>query len=137
MYATRRSEKTHDAAFIKSDLGLRSYSRGKVQADQEFEPGTPMARLTATGFLVRYDNVGADGSEKLAGFLVARILPGFPGEFEVAALLSGDGEVFADRIPFPTVLDGNGAVDAAATAALKVALVAEAEALGIQFRPLA
>lgn len=134
MYQTRRSEKAHDAAFIKSDLGLRSYASGKVVPDREYEPGTAMARLTATGFLVAYDNAGTDGSETLEGFLVARIRPGFPGEFEVADLLAGDAEVFEDRIPFPQVLDGAGAVDAAATAALRVALVAEANARRILFK---
>lgn len=134
MYQTRRSEKTHDAAFIKADLGSRSYEAGKITPDQEYEPGTALARLTATGFLVRYDNAGNDGSETLAGFLVQRIRPGFPGEFEVADILARDGEVFEDRIPFPQVLDGAGVVDAAATATLRVALIAEADARGILFK---
>lgn len=134
MYQTRRSEKAHDAAFIKSDLGLRSYAAGKVTADQEFEPGTALARLTATGFLVRYDNAGNDGSETFGGFLVQRIRPGFAGEFEVADMLARDGEVFEDRVPFPQVRDVNGALDAAATASLRVALIAEATALGILFK---
>ncbi|KQP33824.1 hypothetical protein ASF49_08125 [Methylobacterium sp. Leaf104] len=128
MYATRQSGRTHAAEFIKSDLGLRSYNVGKINPDRVYEPGTPVARLTATGFLVAYDNEGIDGSEVLEGFLVDRILEGFEGEFEVATILTRDGEVFADRIPYPK------GVDAAATAALKAALIAEAEARGILFR---
>lgn len=134
MYATRQTEKAYNAEFIKSDLGFRSFTKGKIEADQHYEPGTPVAVLTATKKLVRYDNAGTDGSEVLHGFLVDRVRPGFQGEFEVAAVLHRDAEVFADRVPYPQVLDEDGDVDAVATAALKTALIAEAAALGILFR---
>ncbi len=134
MYASRLSEPTRPSVFVKSDLGMRSYDKGKIVTDQGFEPGTPVSVLTATGMLVRYDNAGNDGSEVLKGFLCDRVLPGFEGEFDVVQILARDGEVFADRVPYPVVLANDGTVDAAATAALKTALVAEALALGILFR---
>jgi len=70
---------------------------GKITPDQDYERGTALARLTATFFLVRFENGGNDGSETFAGFLVQRIRPSFSGQFEVADLLSRDGEVFKDR----------------------------------------
>ena len=134
MFATRLVEKPRNAEFMKSDSGLRSYRKAKISPDRYYAPGTAVAQLTATGFLVPYDNVGADGSETLFGFLVDEVRPGFEGEFEYGAVLHREAEVFADRVPYPQVLANDGTVDAVATAALKVALLAEAAALEILFR---
>lgn len=81
--------------------------------------GRVMARLTADGKYVPYDNVGTDGSEVAAGVLLTPLLDGVNGDFK-AVIHVRDCEVVSDRLDWGAV-DGTG----------QTAGLADLKALGI------
>lgn len=124
------SEPALDAAFIASDLGDRSYETVKLAGLVDaIEASTPLAR-DAAGHVVPAGAglVAQPATQTFAGFLVARVKPGFGAERVLGTNLARDAEVFEDRIAFPA------GADAPATAAIREAIVEAAEARGILFR---
>lgn len=101
--------------------GTRSRDAGvvTVSGNEVLRSGRVMAKLTATGKWVPYDNVGTDGSEVAAGVLLTPLLDGVNGDF-AATLHVRDAEVITDRLSWGAV-DGTG----------QTAGLADLKALGI------
>lgn len=84
-------------------------------ADESLDSGRVLAKLTATGKYVPYDNAGTDGSEVAAAVLLTPLAGSAAGgDFEATAHVR-QCEVVADRL-------GWGAVDATGQAAGKADL---------------
>jgi len=127
---TYRIEERHrDADFILTDLGDRSYETVKLTPDTRYGASTPLAR-TAAGAVVPAGAglIAVPATQTFAGFLVAEVEAGAPGERVLGANLCRDAEVVSDRIDFPV------GADAAETADLFDAIAEAAAARGIIFR---
>lgn len=126
----RINESFHAAEFILSDQGEYSYENEVIDASVAYKSGTPVAKLTAGGKLVAWDNDGNDGSQTLYGLLVYPSDSVGPGAVRKVSVLRRNAEVFDNngRLAYPA------GADAAATAALKAACIAALAGLGIILR---
>lgn len=120
------AERTRDAVFIASDQGSRSYRTAKLTPVTFFEASTPLSKL-ADGSIAPTGAglVAQPATETFYGYLVAEVVAGAPGEKVLGAVLRQDAEVFGRRVKYPA------GADAAATDALRTAIVEASKAAGI------
>lgn len=125
---TTLTEGQHTAEFIVSEAaGTRSRDAVTVTvpANTTLSAGTVLAKLSATGKYVEYDNSGSDGSEAAAAILYAEQVNDTDADVDVTAtVLNADAEVRSADLVWKT-----GLVDADKTAGL-----ADLLALGIKAR---
>lgn len=89
--------------------------------------GTVLAKVTATGKYVPYDNVGADGTEVAAGILFDNVIVPATGDIRATATVR-DAEVNAAELVYDASLSGGTLTTAQAAAATDL------DARGIAFR---
>ena len=121
------SENKHTAEFLVSEAPVtrsREQVTVTVPADTTLEAGSVLAKLSATGKYVPYDNSGSDGSEAAAGVLWEELRNATEAPVDVeATIVNADAEVReAD-------LEWNGVDETGQTAGL-----ADLLALGIKAR---
>lgn len=107
---TTFTEGFHTGEFVLSDESTYSYDEVTVtQTGTALLSGTVLAKLTATGKYVAYDDVGADGSETAAGVLYTQ-LAAATGDI-LASVLVRHAEVKEDAL---TGYNANAKADLAA-----------------------
>lgn len=94
--------------------GTRSRETETVAAEQVLEPGTVVAKVTATGQIVQIDHTGDDGSEDAYGISYGRYETG-EGETRPGVFHVRDCEVRASGLVWPEDIT-SGAKDAAIAA---------------------
>lgn len=76
-----------------------------------FRSGTPLGKITATGLYGPYNNAAADGTDVLAGFLVAPVKAPASNLTDVGAALYEHGRVVEANLPI--AIDTAGKADVA------------------------
>jgi hypothetical protein len=104
------TEGKHTGEFILSEAnGTRSRDNVTVTvpANTTLEPGHVLAKLSATGKYVEYDNSGSDGSETAAGVLYGELVndTGAPVDMD-GVVVNQDAEVRDDDLVWKTGLVG-------------------------------
>jgi hypothetical protein len=106
-----KTEGQHTGEFIVSEApGFRSHDQVTVTvpADTTLAPGTVLARLTADGKYVPYDNDGSDGSEAAYGILYDELVneADAPAD-KVGVVLNTDCEVRRADLRWDATVDDN------------------------------
>lgn len=107
------TEGQHTGEFILSEAnGTRSRDSATVTvaAATKLEAGHVLAKLSADGSYVEYDNVGTDGSEEAAGILYGE-LDNSDGEAEAdftATVIARDAEVSKSDLQWNSGVDAAG-----------------------------
>lgn len=123
------TEGKYAAEFLVSEAnGTRSRDNVTVTvaASTKLRPGHVLAKLSATGKYVEYDNAGTDGSQIAAGILLYEAdnsAVGSPADFKVAVINQDAEVVLADLGWFSGASGGD-----------KTAALADLLALGIKAR---
>jgi hypothetical protein len=105
------TEGKHTGEFILSEAnGNRSRDNVTVTvpANATLEAGHVLAKLSATGKYVEYDNSGSDGSEAAAGVLYSQLVndTGAPVDMD-GVVVNQDAEVRSDDLVWKTGLTDN------------------------------
>lgn len=91
-------------------LDTSAFTEGTHYPDGYVKSGTPLARLTATGLYVPYNNAGSGGAETLAGFLFSPVKMKSGGA-DVQGALFEHGRVVESNLPI--AIDAAGKTDVA------------------------
>lgn len=105
------NEGQHTGEFILSEAnGNRSRDNVTVTvpSNTTLEPGHVLAKLSATGKYVEYDNSGSDGSEAAAGVLYGKLVndTGAPVDMD-GVVVNQDAEVRSDDLQWKSGLNDN------------------------------
>jgi len=104
-----KTEGRHTAEFLISEAnGTRSRDQVTVTvpASTTLKPGLVLAKLSASGKYVPYDNDGSDGSEAAAGVLYHELVnaAGAPADAE-ATVITADAEVRSADLEWDSSVD--------------------------------
>lgn len=106
-----KTESSHTAEFLVSEApGTRSRDQVTVTvpANTTLRAGHVLAKLTATGKYVPYDNAGADGSESAAGVLYEELINGTGGGVDMlGVVVNTDAEIRTSSLQWTSGLTDN------------------------------
>ncbi|WP_075662435.1 head decoration protein [Streptomyces acidiscabies] len=93
----------HEAQTITVDTskltaGTHYTAGSQNQPRHIIKSGIPLGKITASGLYAPYNAAASDGTQILAGFLVAET-PFTPGSAKTAGALLWRGEVYASKLP--------------------------------------
>ncbi|MFM9596082.1 head decoration protein [Streptomyces scabiei] len=93
----------HEAQTITVDTSKLTsgthYTAGTLNQPRNIiKSGIPLGKITASGLYAPYNSAASDGTQMLAGFLVAETAF-TPGSAKTAGALLWRGEVYASRLP--------------------------------------
>ncbi|WEH18108.1 head decoration protein [Streptomyces sp. VNUA24] len=93
----------HEAQTITIDISKLTagthYTAGtQNQSRHIIKSGIPLGKITASGLYAPYNSTASDGTQVLAGFLVAETTF-TPGSAKTAGALLWRGEVYASKLP--------------------------------------